>query len=61
MKILQIESMNYKLDLVKKGGNRILSDYAPDGYKRHICQLEFISTIENEDKIITKYDNKAKL
>lgn len=53
--------MNYKLDLVKKGGNRILSDYAPDGYKRHICQLEFISTIENKDKIITKYDNKAKL
>ena len=61
IKILQIESMNYKLDLVKKGGNRILSDYTPDGYRKHICQLEFISTIENKDKIVTRYDSKAKL
>lgn len=61
MKILEIESMNYKLDLCKKGGNSILSDYSPNGFKRHICQLEFASIPDNSNKIIIKYDNKAKL
>lgn len=61
MKILEIESMNYKLNLTNKGGNSILSDYSSNGYKRHACKLEFVTSRENENSLIVRYDNRGKL
>ena len=61
MKVLEIEYMSYKLNFIKKGGNSILSDYYSKEFKRHACKLEFIAAKENENKVITRFDNKGKL
>lgn len=61
MRVLEIETMGFKLNLLNKGGNTILSDYSSNSFKRHACKLEFIGNRDPKDQVITRFDNKAKL
>lgn len=35
IRILEIDTMGFKLNFINKGGNTILSDYTSDNFKRH--------------------------
>ena len=61
IKVLEIDSMNFKLNFIKRGGNTILSDYSSTNFKRHACKLEFLAAKNTQNQLITRFDHKAKL